>query len=197
MSSLIFSNWSYAFEARHEKQSSWFLNTCNMRSRSRAHTSSKYQNVLLLDTKNHIEIIKNIFSIIKDVLFTGKKYIFIVLLIWIKILSTLLYLILIGWLTRKIETSLFIIRNIYLISKIFSNFFIFLKLPTKLKYLCILLANMTSFLRLLTSSTHATESCFIILKFRGRIWVPNLMIFGIQSISRILNCQDINFKQYS
>ena len=138
-----------------------------MRSRSRPHTSSKYQNVLLLDTKNHIEIIKNIFSIIKDVLFTGKKNIFIVLLIWIKILSTLLYLILIGWLTRKIETSLFIIRNIYLITKIFSNFFIFLKLPTKLKYLCILLANMTSFLRLLTSSTHATESCFIFLKFRG------------------------------
>lgn len=139
-----------------------------MTSRSRPHTSSKYQNVLLLDTKNHIDIIKNIFSIIKDVLFTGKKYIFIVLLIWIKIFSTLLYLIMIGWLTRKIETSLFIIRNIYLI-KISSNFFIFVKLPTKLKYLCIHLANMTSFLSLLTTSTHATESCFIFLKFRG--WI--------------------------
>jgi hypothetical protein len=55
---------------------------------------------------------------------------------------------------------------------------------------------MTSFLHLLTPSTHATESCFIILKFRWWILVSNLMIFSIQSISWILNCQHIDLKKY-
>ena len=162
-----------------------------MSSRSTSNTSSKNNYIFFFNTYYLIQIIIYIYSIIQNILFACLKYILVIRLIWVKLsLSRLIYKcfhwrsagkphIIIGLLKIWELVLTFILSFVLLFQ--FNKYFILLKIVSFINNL------------LFYFWIFSLQTAIDIF----RILVPLLMLFRVETVARILNCNHIDSQQCS